>query len=197
MKIENEKLDNIKSFENNAKLHPDWQIDQIVKSIQEFGFNDPIALDENNVIIEGHGRYLAAKKMEMDEIPVIKLLHLDETKRRAYILAHNKLTMNTGFDEKLLKQEFEFLIESEFDFELTGFNQDELSDFGIEFEDDEDDGSADIIPEVDEKNIVIKSGDIVELGNHKLLCGDSTNIKDVEKLMGGGIGRPTYHRSAL
>lgn len=105
MKIEKISLNDITPYNQNAKKHPKYQITQIKESIKAFGNNDPIAIDENNVIIEGHGRYLALKELEVDQVPVIRLKHLTEDQKRAYILAHNKITLNTDFDMNLLKQE--------------------------------------------------------------------------------------------
>ena len=105
MNIEKIKIGEIKPYENNSKLHPPEQVEQIKKSIQEFGNNDPIAIDENNVIIEGHGRYLALKELGYKEVEVIRLNHLTEEQKRAYILIHNKLTMNTSFDLDVLSEE--------------------------------------------------------------------------------------------
>jgi site-specific DNA-methyltransferase (adenine-specific) len=192
LKIEYVGLDELTPYVNNAKEHPDSQVDQIVASIKEFGFNDPIAIDGKNVIIEGHGRLLAAKKMKLDEVPIIRLDHLSEAQKKAYILAHNKLTMNSGFDEELLKLELEALANDfDFDLELTGFSMDELEDLELDFDDntrhETNQDEADEVPEVDDTNIVIKKGDLIELDNHRLLCGDSTDVKSVEKLMGGGI----------
>lgn len=122
MKIEKVNINSIKPYENNAKLHPPEQIEQIKKSIQEFGNNDPIAVDENNVIIEGHGRYQALKELGFKEIEVIKLTHLNEQQKKAYILAHNKLTMNTGFDFNMLS------------LELDSIDDFDMSDFGFEID---------------------------------------------------------------
>ena len=122
MKIEKINIDKIKPYENNAKLHPPEQIEQIKKSIQEFGNNDPIAIDENSVIIEGHGRYQALKELGFKEIEVIKLTHLNEQQKKAYILAHNKLTMNTGFDFNMLS------------LELDSIDDFDMSDFGFEID---------------------------------------------------------------
>ena len=105
MEIEKVKIQDIKPYENNAKLHPISQIEQIKKSILEFGNNDPIAIDENNVIIEGHGRYQALKELGYKEVEIILLNHLSGEQKRAYILIHNKLTMNTGFDLDILSEE--------------------------------------------------------------------------------------------
>lgn len=105
MKIEKININEIIPYANNAKLHPDWQIEQIKESIEQFGNNDPIAIDENNVVIEGHGRLLALKELGYHEAEIIRLTHLSDEEKRAYILAHNKLTMNTSFDIELLEQE--------------------------------------------------------------------------------------------
>lgn len=105
MKIEKVNIDSIKVYPNNAKIHTAEQIEEIKKSIQEFGNNDPIAIDEKGFIIEGEGRYLAQKDMGVKEIEVIRLTHLTEEQKVAYMLVHNKLTMNTGFDLDLLEEE--------------------------------------------------------------------------------------------
>ena len=117
MKIEKISIDKIKPYENNAKLHPPEQIEQIKKSIKEFGNNDHIAIDENSVIIEGHGRYKALKELGFKEIEVIRLTHLNEQQKKAYILAHNKLTMNTGFDFNMLSLE----LDSIDDFDMSDY----------------------------------------------------------------------------
>jgi ParB-like chromosome segregation protein Spo0J len=122
MKIEKLGIEKIRPYENNAKLHPRSQIEQIKKSIQEFGNNDPIAIDENDVIIEGHGRYFALKELGYENAEIIRLSHLSEEQKRAYILVHNKLTLNTGFDFEKLNFELEEIKSidmSEFDFEIN------------------------------------------------------------------------------
>ena len=127
LKVEWVAIDEIIPYANNAKQHPAEQVAQIAASIREFGFNDPIAIDENNTIIEGHGRLLAARKLGLEKIPVIRLGHLSEAQKKAYILAHNKLCLNTGWDLDLLKLEIESLKELEFsDVTLTGFRPAEL-----------------------------------------------------------------------
>lgn len=128
----------LKEYEFNAKKHPEWQVNQIIDSIREFGFCDPIAIDENNVIIEGHGRLLALKKLGREKVSCIRLDHLNENQKRAYILAHNKLTMNTGFDEELLKQELEKLNIEEFDLTKLGFTESELKIITGNLDSDED-----------------------------------------------------------
>ncbi len=125
--IEEWDIERLSPYENNAKLHPDSHIEQIANSIEEFTFLDPVAVDENGEILEGHGRLLAAKKRGDSTIPVIQVTGLSDAQKVAYRLAHNKLTMNTGFDPEMLKLDFEFLQDSEFDLGLTGFGELELS----------------------------------------------------------------------
>lgn len=122
MEIQYINIDEIVEYKNNVKIHTQEQIEQIMTSIERYGNNDPIAIDENNVIIEGHGRYLALKELGEIEIPVIQLKHLTEEQKREYILVHNKLTMNTGFDIEKLKAELEMI-----DFDMTLFNFQELN----------------------------------------------------------------------
>ena len=139
MKIEKIKIEEIKPYENNAKLHPPEQVEQIKKSIKEFGNNDPIAIDERGVIIEGHGRYLALKELGYEEVEIIRLDHLTEEQKRAYSLIHNKLTMDTGFDFNIL------------DAELTYINEINMSDFGFEEEEiNEEDFETDFNLEIRE-----------------------------------------------
>ena len=125
--IEEWDIERLSPYENNAKLHPDSHIEQIANSIEEFTFLDPVAVDENGEILEGHGRLLAAKKRGDAVIPVIQVTGLSDAQKVAYRLAHNKLTMNTGFDPDMLKLDFEFLQDSDFDLGLTGFGELELS----------------------------------------------------------------------
>lgn len=120
MQIELIEINLINEYENNVKIHTDEQIEQIIMSIQKYGNNDPIAIDENNTIIEGHGRFLALKRLGYNTIPVIKLGHLTDEQKREYILIHNKLTMNTGFDMERLEKELD---EIETDLSLYGFEQ--------------------------------------------------------------------------
>jgi ParB-like chromosome segregation protein Spo0J len=125
--IEEWDIERLSPSENNAKLHPDSHIEQIANSIEEFTFLDPVAVDENGEILEGHGRLLAAKKRGDAVIPVIQITGLSDAQKVAYRLAHNKLTMNTGFDPDMLKLDFQFLQDEGFDWDLTGFGELELS----------------------------------------------------------------------
>lgn len=182
LKVEYVDIGTIKPYKNNAKLHPKEQIEQIKKSIENFGMNDPIGI-WNNEIVEGHGRILACKELGYKQIPVIKLDHLTDEERKSYIIAHNKLTMNSDFDIDILRTELENLKELDFDLELTGFNVDELDDI-LGKNEEEVEIVEDEVPEVPEEPKA-KLGDIYQLGNHRLMCGDSTKIEDVEKLMNG------------
>lgn len=133
LKIEYIPIDDLKTYENNAKIHTEEQIDQIKQSIKEFGFNDPIAVWKDNVIIEGHGRLIAAQELEMDEVPVIRLDNLTDEQRRAYSLIHNKITMNTEFDFNILTEELENITNIEmpefgFDFSISSFDDFEYAE---------------------------------------------------------------------
>ena len=120
------KIEDIKLYEKNAKNHPEWQIEQIKNSIKEFGYNDPIAIDENNIIVEGHGRYIALKELGYEQIEVLKLSHMSNEQKKAYIIAHNKTCMNTGFNLETLEEELKSI--SELDLTLTGFTEFEIED---------------------------------------------------------------------
>lgn len=119
-------LNEVTPYSNNTKEHPSHQIQQIADSIREFGFNDPIAVDETGTIIEGHGRYLAAQRLELETVPVIQIKHLTDAQRKAYILAHNKLCLNTGWDLDMLRVEFEALQGELNDLTITGFGDAEI-----------------------------------------------------------------------
>lgn len=179
MKITKLKLDQLKPYEGNAKLHPESQIEQIMRSIQEFGNNDPIAVDEHYVIIEGHGRYEALKRLGYEEAECIVLRGMTEDQKNAYRLVHNKLTMNSDFDLSALEEELD---------KIEGIDMEQF-DFDIpEPEPDYGDYDADQMPDVDETNPTkTKRGDLYRLGEHYLLCGDATRREDVQKLMRGRL----------
>ena len=185
LKVEYVDIDTIKPYKNNAKLHPKEQIEQIKKSIENFGMNDPIGI-WNNEIVEGHGRILACKELGYKQIPVIKLDHLTDEERKSYIIAHNKLTMNSDFDIDILRTELENLKELDFDLELTGFDVDELDDILGKNDEETEIIEDDFEVEVPEEPKA-KLGDIYQLGSHRLMCGDSTKEEDVAKLMNGEI----------
>lgn len=169
-------------YKNNAKLHPQEQIDEIKASITEFGMNDPIAVcGKENIIVEGHGRLIACQQLGIETVPVIRLDHLTDEQRRAYTLTHNKLTMNTDFDLEVLQRELENISLDMADF---GFGDIDESMPEIE-EDDFEMDDEDARPEAKSK-----IGEVYKLGEHYLMCGDSTKGEDVERLMlmGGGLG---------
>lgn len=176
LKVEYIPINSIIPYENNAKIHTDEQIEQIKRSIKEFGMNDPIGIWQDNIIIEGHGRLMACKELGMEEVPVIRLDNLTDDQRKAYTLIHNQTTMNTGFDLDILNEELENI---ELDMSLFGFDD---FDFAIDLDDAEI--IEDEVPEVPEEPKA-KLGDIYQLGNHRLMCGDSTSADDVNKLMNG------------
>lgn len=196
MEIVKVKLSDIKPYENNVKEHPKEQIEQIKKSIQEFGNNDPIALDENNVIIEGHGRYYALEELGYQEAECIILNNLTEEQKNAYRLVHNKLTMNSGFDLEGLEQELRKIQDmdmSQFDFDMKAIEE-ELSKLNDkEKEVEEDDFDVDEVLD-DESEPIVKRGEIWKLGDHYLMCGDSTSKEDVQKLMSVDELDPDYVR---
>ncbi|MDQ1326690.1 MAG: hypothetical protein QG564_1821 [Campylobacterota bacterium] len=166
-------------YVNNSRTHSDKQVQQIASSIKEWGFTNPILIDENNGIIAGHGRLMAAEKLKLDTVPTIKLVGLTELQKKAYIIADNKLALNSGWDEELLKIELSELKDNNFDMQLLGFDDIELLENEPDFIPQSDENS---VPEV-KKEAKSKLGDIFILGNHRLMCGDSTVLSDVEKLM--------------
>lgn len=170
-------IDKIKPYEYNAKEHPKEQIEQIKKSILDYGNNDPIAVDENNVIIEGHGRYIAMCDLGYDEVEIIRLEHMTEEQKKAYRLVHNKLTMNSDFDFEMLEKELALLQNQD----MQEFGFDFIPDFTTDATDD------DIIEEVlqSEAETMTKAGDVWQLGKHRLICGDCTERAVIEALLDG------------
>lgn len=181
MKIVELKLDELTPFENNAKIHTDKDVDVIANSIKEFGMNDPIGIwGEKNIIVEGHGRLLALKKLGYEKVPCIRLDHLTDEQRRMYTLTHNKSAELSEWDFEKLEQEMKQL---EFELSNFGFDEKELMvEFNKNKETEEDD--FDVEENLPEEPTV-KRGQLWKLGNHYLMCGDSTNKEDVEKLMQG------------
>ena len=166
-------IETIKPYKNNAKQHPKEQIEQIKKSIQEFGMIDPIGV-WNNEIVEGHGRLIACQELGIKEVPIIRLNQLTDEQRRAYALIHNQLTLNSENDPEIEAEELEKILDID------------MSDYGfdINLSEEEQEIVEDEIPDVPEEPKA-KLGDIYQLGNHRLMCGDSTSEEDVAKLMNG------------
>ena len=182
MKIERLPVSDLKPYENNAKIHTPEQVSQIKKSIQDFGFNDPIAVDENNMVIEGHGRLLAVQELGWKEVDCIRLDGMTEDQKRAYIHIHNQLTMNTGFDLDILEQELKSI--EGIDMAFFGFDTDFEIDSDFTFDDGEN-VAADVAAAAAAKEPRAKGGQLWQLGRHRLMIGDSTDAADVEKLTAG------------
>ena len=181
-KYENVSIDKLKPYERNARTHSAEQVDKIAKSIKEFGFINPVLIDGDFGIIAGHGRVEGAKKLGMTEVPCLFVEDLTEEQKRAYIIADNKLAEDAGWDTDLLKLELGELADLDFDISLTGFSLDDLD----ELSDEPKEVTEDEAPEVDEENEPItKLGDIWQLGEHRLMCGDSTDASAVVALMNG------------
>ena len=170
-------------YVNNSRTHSDEQVIQIASSIKEFGFTNPILTDGENGIIAGHGRLMAAKKLGLKEVPTIELSHLSEAQKKAYIIADNKLALNSGWDDAMLAIEFAELEALDFDLELTGFSLEEIAAFEVE-EIPEGLTDEDAVPELPIEPVT-KLGDVWLCGKHRVMCGDSTSIDAVEKLMNG------------
>lgn len=132
MKIIKVNITDIKEYDNNVKLHPDWQIEQIKKSIENFGYNDPIVIDENNCILEGHGRLKALKELGKKEIECIKINSLNDNQKKAYRLIHNKLSLNTIFNEDMLEKQLTELEADNFDLSFIGFDFNPFEEHDIE-----------------------------------------------------------------
>ena len=184
MEIKQTPISELIPYANNARTHDDAQVAQIAASIKEFGFTNPVLTDGDNGIIAGHGRVMAARKLGMDTVPCIELSHLTPTQKKAYVLADNKLAMNSGWDDELLRLELTELEDLGFDLDLTGFSLDEIADLTAE-EIPEGLTDEDAVPDVPVEPVT-KLGDVWICGKHRVMCGDSTSIDAVEALMDGG-----------
>jgi DNA modification methylase len=180
--IEYVKRDQLIPYINNSRTHDDKQVKQIAGSIKEFGFTNPLLIDEDGGIIAGHGRLMAADLLGIDEVPTITLVGLTEAQRKAYVIADNQLALNAGWDLDTLKVELDRLTELDFDVDLLGFDDDFLS--SLLDEPTEGLTDEDAVPDAPENPVTVE-GDVWILGNHRLMCGDSTSIDAVDKLMDG------------
>lgn len=183
MKIEAIQTEKLIPYARNSRTHSDEQISQIMASIKEFGFTNPVLIDEDGGIIAGHGRTVAAQRLQMKTVPCIRLTHLTPAQKKAYVIADNKLSLNAGWDNEMLKVELSELRDEDFNLSLTGFSDEELNELlaqavteGLVDEDQ--------VPEVPEEPKT-RLGDIYKLGRHRLMCGDSTSIDAVDRLMDG------------
>jgi site-specific DNA-methyltransferase (adenine-specific) len=183
--IEYISVDKLVPYARNSRTHSDAQVAQIAASIKEFGFTNPVLIDGGGGIIAGHGRVMAARSMKIDTVPCIRLGHLTDAQKKAYVIADNKLALNAGWDNELLAIELGELGDLGFDLELTGFTDDEIAALmpvqGTDGLTDPDDA-----PLVQETATTVP-GDIWVMGKHRLLCGDSTSIDDLTKLTGGQL----------
>jgi DNA modification methylase len=183
LKITQKKVTELIPYVKNSRTHSDEQVAQIAASIKEFGWTNPILVDGSNGIIAGHGRLMAARKLGYTEVPTIELADLTETQKKAYIIADNRLALNAGWDNEMLTIELNDLLADGFALEILGFDPKEL-DALLDPEAVEGLTDEDAVPDVPEEPKT-KLGDIYQLGNHRLMCGDSTSIDAVEKLMDG------------
>lgn len=184
MQIEQIEVSKLIPYAKNSRTHDNAQVAQIAASIKEFGWTNPILVDGEKGIIAGHGRLMAARKLGMDKVPVIELKDMTEAQKRAYVIADNKLALNAGWDNDFLTLELKDLEDEGFDLSLTGFDDKELDALLNVIEGTEGLTDEDAVPEVPEEPKT-KLGDIYILGNHRLMCGDSTSIDAVEKLVNG------------
>jgi DNA modification methylase len=189
-KIEQVATASLVPYAKNAKKHDAAQVAAIAGSIREFGFNNPVLIDADNGIIAGHGRVLAAHQLGLDAVPCLRLTHLSDTQKRAYILADNRLAeIGGGWDADMLAAELEALSADGITMEEIGFDADALEELGAGLG-DEGNPEADAEPQIDKAEELrakwgVEPGQLWELGDHRLLCGDSTKKEDVERVMGG------------
>jgi len=176
-------IDKLVPYINNARTHSPEQITKLRASLREFGFINPVIIDKNYGVIAGHGRLEAAKAEGFDQVPCVLVDHLTEAQKKAYILADNRMAMDAGWDEELLRIEIEALQAEAFDVGLTGFDEKELADlFADDTDVKEDDFNED---EALDKEPFVEPGDLWLIGRHRLMCGDSTKADDVARLMDG------------
>ena len=190
LQIETRPLDRLIPYARNARTHSDEQVAQIAGSLAEFGFNNPCLVDEQGVLIAGHGRVLAARRLGLETVPVIVLAHLSEAQKKAFRIADNKLALNAGWNDDLLRLEMEELQALDFDLSLIGFGSEELDTLLTGTADGESgpeaDGDDEAVPEPPVEPIS-RPGDLWLLGNHRLLCGDATLATDVGRLLGPAV----------
>jgi site-specific DNA-methyltransferase (adenine-specific) len=181
MELIKKKVSDLIPYINNSRTHSEEQITQLISSIKEFGFTNPILIDKENSIIAGHGRLLAVKRLGHEEVPCIIISGLTKTQIKALIIADNQLALNAGWDLEKLSVEIEGLKDEDFNIDILGFNDDFIKD--LLFKENQGLTDEDDVPETSEQSIT-KLGDIWKLGNHKLICGDSTLLNSYEKLFG-------------
>jgi DNA modification methylase len=184
-KVEQRSIESLIPYARNSRTHSDAQVAQIAASIKEWGWTTPILVDEQGGVIAGHGRLMAARKLGMAEVPVMVAKGWTEAQKRAYVIADNKLALNAGWDEEMLRVEFGELGEMGFDLSLVGFSDEEMDALMAEATVEEGLTDEDAVPEVGPQPVT-KPGDVWVLGKHRLMCGDSTSVDAVDTLMDGG-----------
>ena len=189
-------ISSLTKYEKNSRVHNNEQIEQITRSIKEFGFTNPILIDEDNIIIAGHGRLMSAKNLNMQEIPTITIKGLSLAQKKAYIIADNKIALNSSWNDEVLKSEFLEILNEDYDLSNTGFSEDELLDFNLDDlpDLDIDSSNSDNAPEPPMVP-AIKKGDIIDLGykfQHRLICGDSTDENNIIDLMQSEIAHMVF-----
>lgn len=188
MKIEHLPTAEVVPYDRNSRTHSAWQITQIAASIEEFGFCNPILIGGDGIIVAGHGRLAAAQQLGLETVPVIRLAHLTPAQQRALVIADNKIAENAGWDEDMLRQELASLQEDAFDLDLLGFDVEELDALMAGVEDDDEPaalpGDPDYVPEPDPV-FATQTGDVWILGDHRLMCGDSTDAGEIALLCEG------------
>ena len=182
----------LKPYENNARTHSPDQLEMIGNSIREFGFINPVIIDEDDMILVGHGRVMAAKQIGITEVPFRRVTNLTEDQKKAYIIADNKLSDLAGWDDELLQAELESI-----NIDMSQFGFEDITEDNIEIKEDDFNFEEEVKPDP-----IARRGHVYRLGNHILMCGDSTNEEDVQMLMKGGgcttsISRRIDHRSAI
>ena len=177
-------IDKLIPYINNARTHSTEQINKLRSSLREFGFINPVIVDKDYNIIAGHGRVVAAKAENFTEVPCVLVDHLTEAQKKAYIIADNRMALDAGWDEELLRVEIEALQAESFDISLTGFGDDEIADLFGKDEDEVENDDYDLTAAL-EKAAFVEKGDVWIVGRHRLVCGDATNEDDVATLMDG------------
>lgn len=171
-------------YVNNARTHSPEQINKLRSSLREFGFINPVIIDKDYGIIAGHGRVIAAREEGIDKVPCVFVDHLTEAQKKAYIIADNRMALDAGWDEELLRVEIEALQAEAFDVSLTGFDEKEITDLFKDTQAEVKDDDYDLTAAL-EKAAFVKKGDVWVVGRHRLVCGDATNAEDVDKLCEG------------
>ena len=187
LQIEQWPVDRLLPYIRNARTHSDEQVAQVAASIVEFGWTNPILVGADGVIIAGHARLAAARKLRMAEVPVIVLDHLSETQRRALVLADNRLALSAGWDEQMLRVELDALQDDGFDLDLVGFSDEELEEILRDPEETREGlTDEDAVPDEPEHAVTVP-GDVWVMGDHRLLCGDATSMEAIQTVLAGGL----------